>query len=436
MFWAAVMVSPFVLKGQKQDSVRLLDPKDFPSDTTVDDMDETYGRPFGVNEKYKMKYIRKYVRAGFSGHIVVDPVSGAATVQNNVLAWSMLTQPVKDSIIAGKKKVRLTDVPPSPSTYLADMVVDTAGIDSIYFWNTSSYKLFEVPSLLPYNTARVVPYVNTGGRLYAGNNYFKADTNTTSGGQARLRILINNPTGDIGEGDTYSSLSVRTGDALGSEAIANFGDQALTQATTGYDAIFQTYRSGGTFAAKSNITNGVTTGKFQFRAQVNGASRVLGNIYNVYTGDGVTINSQMFGTSAVAGSIVAGWKLDETSRFWLGSGADDFYFPTSGPTLVNGRIYSQEWSTTGVASTPAWKETQYGVFSGTTDASGDIAPSFAVMAGQTYAAVVTVEGTTAYQTTVHTKAQNTFKVRLYDAATGAALGAGVNVTISYIVKLP
>lgn len=285
-------------------------------------------------------------------------------------------------------------------------------------------------------TSRVVPYINTNGRVYTGNDYFKADTNTTSGGQAKLRILINNPTGAVGEGDTYSSLSVRTGDALGSEAIANFGDQAVTQATTGYDAIFQTYRSGGNFTAKSNLTNGVTTGKFQFRGQVNGASRVLGNIYNVYTGDGTTINSQILGTSAVAGSIVAGWKLDETSRFWLGSGADDFYFPTTGPTLINGRIYTQEWATTGSASTPAWKETQYGVFSGTTDASGDISPSFAVMAGQTYAAVVTVEGTTAYQVTVHTKAQNTFKARIFDAATGAAVGAGVNVTISYIVKLP
>jgi len=285
-------------------------------------------------------------------------------------------------------------------------------------------------------TARVIPYMNTGGRLYTGNNYFKADTNTTSGGQARLRILINNPNGDIGEGDTYSSLSVRTGDALGTEAIANFGDQAVTQATTGYDAIFQTYRSGGNFTSKSNLANGVTTGKFQFRGQVNGASRVLGNIYNVYTGDGTTINSNMFGTTAVAGSIVAGWKLDETSRFWLGANADDYYFPTISPTLVNGRIYSQEWATTGVASVPAWKEIQYAVFSGTTDASGDIAPTFAVMAGQTYAAVVTVEGTTAYQVTVHSKAQNTFKARIYDAGTGAAVGAGVNVTISYILKLP
>lgn len=859
VLWACLTVCPFFLQGQKVDSVRVVDPRTFPNDTTIVDTDETYGRPTGSNKRYQMKYIRKYVRQGFSGVIAVDAISGAVTFANDGLAWSKLTQAVRDSIIEGKKKVRLTSTKPGAS-YLADIVVDTVGLDTIYFWNTSSYIRQQLPdnvlqyenvlfvskygnnstaeknkstrpwltlesavaaatsgdliyvmkgnysvfsnlwkngvnwhfedcavgsssvgseyanassclflatssgtvrvtgnlrtsrliridtagvvfdgqgyelgqvylgggaigarvnintvetksalyvaannadpltnnvvfykaqrqttsfnfmypiayfnntssrpklnnfqievgsvevgatnwgdvyntrgwlqtrgvsaafdstninvkvgqgkfafgatwgllAFLPYQpttgntikfhcdncdffnssmlsanefkgqttdlfvitgkyttyskthplfvarnefqavtkqrtifdgqfiatdttlfilpvshnyefsgyyrtdeaddriivadwangttkptlrnvifdspattpiqssvattwytagaystnaitkdpditfvqlpaydpaptttgTARVIPYMNTGGRLYAGNNYFKADTNTTSGGQARLRILINNPNGDIGEGDSYSSLSVRTGDALGSEAIANFGDQAVTQATTGYDAIFQTYRSGGNFTSKSNLTNGVTTGKFQFRGQVNGASRVLGNIYNVYTGDGTTINSNMFGTTAVAGSVVAGWKLDETSRFWLGANADDYYFPTTGHTFVNGRIYGLEWASTGVASVPAWKETQYAVFSGTTDASGDIAPTFAVMAGQTYAAVVTVEGTTAYQVTVHSKAQNTFKARIYDAGTGAAVGAGVNVTISYILKLP
>ena len=204
-------------------------------------------------------------------------------------------------------------------------------------------------------TARVVPYMNTGGRFVTGNTYFKLDTNTTSGAQARVRLLINNPNGDAGEGDSYSSLSVRTGDALGSESIFNIGDQAATMGTTGYDAVMQLSRTGGNFTTKSNLTNGLTVGKFAWRGYVNSGSRALGHILLNYTGDGTTINSDMVGATAVSGGLVSGWKLDNQSRFWLGSGADDYYFPTTAPITISGTKSSIVWTGTGSGATPAFE---------------------------------------------------------------------------------
>jgi hypothetical protein len=141
VLWACLTVCPFFLQGQKVDSVRVVDPRTFPNDTTIVDTDETYGRPTGSNKRYQMKYIRKYVRQGFSGVISVDAISGAVTFANDGLAWSKLTQAVRDSIITGKKKVRLTSTAPGAS-YLADIVVDTVGLDTIYIWNTSGYRRF------------------------------------------------------------------------------------------------------------------------------------------------------------------------------------------------------------------------------------------------------------------------------------------------------
>lgn len=123
--------------------VTVVDPRTFPSDTTIEDTDETYGRPTGTNKRYLMKYIRKYVRSGFSGHISVDAVSGAASIQSDVVAWAMLTSATKDSIIAGKKRVSLRASKPS-TTYLADIVVDTVGTDSLYVWNASGYRLLQI----------------------------------------------------------------------------------------------------------------------------------------------------------------------------------------------------------------------------------------------------------------------------------------------------
>ena len=123
--------------------VTVVDPRTFPSDTTLEDTDETYGRPTGTNKRYLMKYIRKYVRSGFSGHISVNAVSGAVTIQSDVIAWAMLASATKDSIITGKKRVSLRSSKPS-TTYIADIVVDTVGTDTIYIWNTSVYSRFNV----------------------------------------------------------------------------------------------------------------------------------------------------------------------------------------------------------------------------------------------------------------------------------------------------
>lgn len=595
VLWACLTVCPFFLEAQKVDSVKLVDPRDFPSDTTVTESDETYGRPTGANKKYTMKYIRKFIREGFSGVIAVNPITGAVTFVNDQMAWAKLTQAVRDSILAGKNKATIyssngtipatrtlemtgsllynNSIPANSTTYkgfleirqkwpgnsskwlsITDFyearssvahlglptwyklmqyngganyewgngiavdstngvyhytvggryspsilnfsiarpssgtayqttpgltigynpgnglgtsdifkIYSTVGGGATYFDvrqdgritfgnnNTSNSYYFPVVSPGSGNkvlrwvsgvpefstietaitgTARVIPYMNTGGRYYAGNTYFKIDTNTTSGAQARVRLLINNPNGDAGEGDSYSSLSVRTGDGLGTEAIANFGDQALTNATTGYDAVMQLYRSGGNFTTKSNLTNGMTVGKFAWRGQVNGGSRALGHVLLNYTGDGTTITSEIIGVTAVSGSLVSGWKLDNTSKFWLGSGADDYSFPAT-MTQSNLMRYLPVFTSNGTVATGAITHNPFGVASGTTDGSGDLLVTFAgTMPDATYSVRIAVEGTTSMEYTVHTKTTTTFKVRFYGSTTGTALPA-TSVTVNY-----
>ncbi len=231
---------------------------------------------------------------------------------------------------------------------------NTSGVVSILNWlgtgSAATPRMTRIGDAIT-GTARIVPYMNSSGRFVTGNTYFKIDTNTTSGAQARIRLLINNPNGDLGEGDSYSVLSVRAGDALGAEAITNFGDQALTQGTTGYGAVMQVSRSGGNFTTKTNLANGNEVGKFAWRGYVNGGSRALGHIQLNYVGDGTTYNSDLIGASAVSGSVVSGWKLDNQSRFWLGSGADDYHFPTTGPSNTTSDKNILIW--TGTGSTPA-----------------------------------------------------------------------------------
>lgn len=217
------------------------------------------------------------------------------------------------------------------------------------------YKLNAIKEfILKLGTARSVPYISNSGNLYADNAYFKLDTTTTSGTQARVRLLINNPNGTLGEGDDASSLSVRTGNSLGAESIINFGDQALTIGTTGHEPLMQLYRSNGNFDIKSNLTNRASAGRLSWRGQVNGASTGLGFIRMLYMGDGTTINSEINVATAVAGTLISGFKLDEQSRFWLGSGADDYHFPTVSPSNFNGNRNIQIWTGNGTSNTPAW----------------------------------------------------------------------------------
>ena len=63
----------------------IVDPQTFTSDTTISDTDETYGRPSSTNKKFLMKYIRKYVRQGFSGDITVNEINGVVTLSNGVV---------------------------------------------------------------------------------------------------------------------------------------------------------------------------------------------------------------------------------------------------------------------------------------------------------------------------------------------------------------
>jgi len=206
-------------------------------------------------------------------------------------------------------------------------------------------------------TPRTVPFFNNAGKLVY-NTFFRIDTTTSSGAQAKYRLLINNPNGTAGEGDSYSVLSVRAGDGPGTEAIFNIGDQAATMATTGYNSVFQLYRARGTFESKANLQNGDNIGNFSWRGQANGGSRALGSIALTYTGDGNSYRSQMFGqTSTAAGQNQSGWKLDDQSRFWLGAGADDYHFPLSAPTSDAGMYSLVHWNGVGVGgTTPVWKK--------------------------------------------------------------------------------
>lgn len=286
-------------------------------------------------------------------------------------------------------------------------------------------------------TARSIPYMNSSGRYYAGNTYFKLDTTTTSGAMARVRLLINNPTGLAGEGDSYSALSVAAGDATTSMSILNMGDQALTNASVGYNSVMQLYRSGGTFSAKTNLANGNTVGQFAWRGQANNGSRALGHIGLDYTGDGTSINSSVYGSSAVSGTVVKGWLLDNQSRFWLGSGADDYYMPTTAPISATGSKSALEYEGTGSSTVPKWMPKRYGAATTSTDANGDIVVTFgAAMPDATYLAFVSFVSPDNtglnYSYSVHSVTSAGLKIRVMNASTSAAVSS---TSVTYNLKV-
>jgi len=103
---------------------------------------------------------------------------------------------------------------------------------------------------------------------------------------------------------------------------------------------------------------------------------------------------------------------------------------TSKPSVGSGAISTL----THTAGTPSFLRSQHGVATGKTDGSGDLTVTFsAVMPDATYTMLVTVEGTTSYTISVHTKATGTCKVRFFNPATGAAVTA-TSVTLSYEAK--
>jgi len=104
--------------------------------------------------------------------------------------------------------------------------------------------------------------------------------------------------------------------------------------------------------------------------------------------------------------------------------------PKIAPSGVAGAISSPTWT----AGIPGFLRSQHKTISGTTDGSGDITITFdAAMPDATYTLLATVEGTTSYTISVHTKATGSFKVRFFNPATGAAVTA-TSVTISYEAK--
>lgn len=322
-----------------------------------------------------------------------------------------------------------------PNTTPSNTANDVGVLNWIGTGSTSTPRISKINDVVT-GTSRIIPYMNSSGRFVTGNTYFKLDTTTTSGAQARVRLLINNPNGDAGEGDSYSVLSVRAGDALGSEAITNFGDQALTQGTTGYGAVIQLSRSGGNFTTKTNLSSGNEVGKFAWRGYVNGGSRALGHVLLNYKGDGTTISSELIGASAVSGSVVSGWKLDNTSKFWLGLGADDYYFPTTAPTTEASRRKAMYWDGTGSGSTPAWKDAiVYGDGPFTIPVSGEYTVTLPfTMSSDFYNVLITLKDNNGVGTNVTyqliDQTTTTFKLKFFVANTGAVPAPG-NYSLYY-----
>lgn len=150
---------------------------------------------------------------------------------------------------------------------------------------------------------------------------------------------------------------------------------------------------------------------------------------NIYA-DGFSHESRMITRSASGSNqynlIVdtIGYRvLSPTSNYRLINFSDS-------PDASSGAISNHIWT----AGTSSFLRSQHGVATGTTDGSGDLTVTFAAaMPDATYSLIATVEGTTSYTISVHTKTTGTCKVRFFNPATGAAVTA-TSVTISYEAK--
>jgi len=103
-------------------------------------------------------------------------------------------------------------------------------------------------------------------------------------------------------------------------------------------------------------------------------------------------------------------------------------------SVTSGAISDIATTGNGTTADVTYKIRQYGVATGTTDGSGDFTITFAAaMPDATYTMLVTVEGTTSMEYTIHTKTTTTCNVRFYGSTTGLALAA-TGVTVSYEAK--
>lgn len=148
----------------------------------------------------------------------------------------------------------------------------------------------EIGSSVATGTANTVPFYDASG-VFTTDDEFLLQPNS-GGGVQPWRLNINNPSG-WGEGDSYSAFTVLCGDGTTAQAIINMGDQAFTMATVGYNSVYQLYRSGGTFASKTNLTNGNVIGNFNWRGQANSGSRLLSGVSSTYQGNGTTTLSSL-----------------------------------------------------------------------------------------------------------------------------------------------
>lgn len=110
-----------------------------------------------------------------------------------------------------------------------------------------------------------------------------------------------------------------------------------------------------------------------------------------------------------------------------------YKLPIINPSLTVNARSNLSWVGTGSSTIPSFIRSQYGVSSGTTDVSGDLTITVPTMPDATYSANITVEGTTSYTVSVHTKITTTFKVRFFNPTTGAAV-ASTAVSCSYKIE--
>mgnify|MGYP000205056273 FL=1 len=202
-------------------------------------------------------------------------------------------------------------------------------------------------------TARIVPYMNSNGRLVLTNTYFRADTTTAAGALARVRLNLNK-TFDITSPDSYTVLDVFAGDAANAGANMFVGDQTLGYVTAGYDARMMLYRYGGSLNAASNIANGNSLGRYGFGGYVNGSrNNNLSGIFSTYRGDGTTTLADLDGRYS---NGVIGWRLDEVGKFWLGTGGAGYFFPPSTAPATGSGVESElVWDGTGSGATPRFR---------------------------------------------------------------------------------
>lgn len=239
-------------------------------------------------------------------------VIDGSLVKNDIASYTL------DSTRVKLRSLSLINIDPTGATN-----------NQVVTYDAATNKLVYKTTLAPSGTARTIPFhSSTGNYLY--NLNFKLDT--TPATTTIYKLSVNNPTGISGEGDPASGLNVRVGNGTSAESIFNVGNQSSTMSTVGTYGAFQIYRSRNTFTSKTNLLNGDKVGHYAFRGQVGGSSQPLGDVTLNYTGDGTTVRAELLGrTSTAAATSTAGWKLDDQSRFWLGSGASSYYFPLATP---------------------------------------------------------------------------------------------------------